>query len=167
METAVNMPDQEQKCICLFCHTGFKLQNSSMRVGAYFLCSECAALAEDNIPVICVQDSPVFEKQQPIVRVLNENNDNNGSGAVMTSIYPTGEYAMFSHEAVNRLFGPERLEAAKAYGCLYVRPDVMAGVKDIYKKTMTPAPLKAQNPEDAADTQEAAKNPTEERSDQP
>lgn len=132
------MPD-----ICFFCQNPIPDDAPEKLIGAYPICPECQKAMADGIPVIAIQESPVLDGQLAICKIKSDK-----TGAE-TPMYPTGEWAQFSKEACSNLFGPERLAAAEDSGYLLVKPDVLQGVKDIYDKTMMPAELPTQNPEDA------------------
>lgn len=135
--TVTNVPNT-----CFFCGKPIVAETDIHEFLAYKTCPECHAAMQEGIPVVSVTGEPNFKDQPPICGLENAD------GKVEPA-YPTGEYGVFSENALSALFGPEQAGSAKAKGFLLVRPDVFSGLKEIYDKTMMPEVLKTQNPEDS------------------
>lgn len=139
--------------LCFFCQKEKPAGPDSKALFSYFVCAECAEQMASGLPVMVVADEPAFEHQPPICVMETEK----GQGPM----YPTGEWAVYSHEAASRLFGPEVSTQAVLSGAMFLTQPVWDGVQEIYKKTMMPEDMELDNPEDAGiSLEQAARIPT-------
>lgn len=134
--------DDKTKMLCAFCCTEHdENEPGSASVYSYYVCPRCAAAMKEGITIIVAEPEPTETDQLPICVLTDKNSKD-------MPLYPTGEWSVFTPDAMRALFAPEYAEKAIENRVALASGEIMSGVKKIYKNTMMPAPIKTDNPAD-------------------